>query len=97
MDIHNVTEFTNFISSNNLIIGDSTLKQVVDCINNYRAACVCYKVDDKKGIYDSCNRLYKHIVKQIVPRLKSEFLSKTSERQISFYDDQNQLIAIVSR
>ena len=97
MDIHNVTEFANFVITNNLISGDSTLKQVADCITNYRAACACYKVEDKKKIYESCNRLYHHTVKHIVPRLKSEFLSKTSERQISFYDDQNQLIAIVSR
>ena len=97
MDIRNVTQFATFISEHNLTNNDSSLKQVVECLNTYKAACACWKREDKLKIYDTCNRVYYHSVKHVVPRLKNQFLAATQERQIAFYDDHNQLIGIISR
>ena len=97
MNIRNVTEFAAFISQHNLVQGDSTLQQVINCINTYKAACSCWKAEDKQKIYDSCNRVYFHAVKHIVTNLKASFFAVVPERQITFYNDNNQVIAIISR
>ena len=97
MNIQNITEFATFISANNLVGNDSSLVQIIECLNTYKAACACWKKEDKMMMYDTCNRVYHHAVKHVVPRLKAQFLAATPERQISFYDDHNQLIGIISR
>jgi len=97
MDIGNVTQFAAFISANNLINLDSSLSQVVRCMDTYNAACNCHKREDKLEIYASCNQTYYHAVKNVIPKLKTQFLATTQERQIAFYNDQHQLIGIMSR
>ena len=97
MNIKNVTEFATFISQHNLAALDSSLQQVVNCLNGYKAACSCWKAEDKAKVYDTCNRVYYHAVKHVVPKLKTSFFAVVPERQISFYNDNNQVIAIISR
>ena len=95
MDIRNATQFANFVSKGNLVNLDMTFQQVVFCINNYNAACNCWKAEDKKKLYDNCTVTYMNAVKSVVPRFK--FLSKTEERQIQFYTDNGALIGLVCR
>ena len=97
MDIRNATQFANFVSKGNLVNLDMTFQQVVFCINNYNAACNCWKAEDKKKLYDNCTVTYMNAVKSVVPRFKNEFLSKTEERQIQFYLDNGSLIGLVCR
>jgi hypothetical protein len=97
MDIRNVTQFVNFLEGNGITRMDSSFLQVIQCIQNYTAACSCYKREDKVKIYNMCNGVYHNAVRNVIPRLKHEFLSKISERQISFYNDNGQLIGIISR
>ena len=97
MDIRNVTQFAAFISNNGLQSMDGMLRQIVDCITGYAAACNCYKVEDKQRMYGACNRMYLDAVRHIVPRFKNEILAKIPDRQISFFSDNGTLIAIVSR
>jgi hypothetical protein len=97
MDIRNATQFANFVSKGNLVNLDMTFQQVVFCINNYNAACNCWKAEDKKKLYDNCTVTYMNAVKSVVPRFKNEFLSKTEERQIQFYTDNGALIGLVCR
>jgi hypothetical protein len=97
MDIGNVIQFVSFINANNLINLDSSLSQVVRCMDTYSAACNCHKREDKLEIYATCNQTYYHAVKNVIPKLKPQFLATTSERQISFYNDQHQLIGTISR
>ena len=97
MDIRSPTEFARFLSATELSRLDSIFSQLVTCINNFAVACTCYKREDKMKLYGVCTKLYVDGVRHIVPRFKNEFLSKTSDRQIAFYTDQGQLIAIVSR
>jgi len=97
MNIANVTQFVSFIDSNNLTILDTGLLQVVQCLHTYKSACDCYKNEQKQNIYNQCNAAYRNAVLEIVPRLKTQFLSKTPERQIAFHDDRGGVIAIISR
>jgi hypothetical protein len=97
MDIRNATQFANFVSKGNLQNLDMTFQQVVFCINNYNAACNCWKAEDKKKLYDNCTVTYMNAVKSVVPKFKNEFLSKTEERQIQFYTDNGALIGLVCR
>lgn len=96
MNIANVTEFAAFVGNNNLMGLDSSLAQVIQCINNYKSACNCWKREDKQKLYNNCNAIYYNCVKMVIPRLKKEFMSKTTDRQISFYGENSQLIGIVS-
>ena|ERR1035437_895397 len=97
MDIRNATQFANFVSKGNLQNLDMTFQQIVFCINNYNAACNCWKAEDKKKLYDNCTVIYMNAVKNIVPKFKNEFLSKTEERRIQFYTDNGALIGLVCR
>ena len=97
MDIRNVTQFANFVNSTHLVGLDASFLQIVQCLNGYNAACNCYKKEDKLNMYAKCNAAYHQAVKHVVPKLRHEFLSKTGERNISFYNDQGQLILSVTR
>ena len=96
MKINNVTEFATFISTHNLTNGESSLEQVIECLNTYKAACSCWKNEEKLEMYNNCNRIYYHAVKNVIPNLKRQFLAITEERQISFFNDAGQLIGIIS-
>jgi len=97
MDIRNVTQFANFVSSTNLVGLDTSFLQIVQCLSGYSAACNCYKKEDKLNMYVKCNKAYHQAVKHVVPKFRHEFLSQTGERQISFYNDQGQLISVMTR
>lgn len=97
MDIRNVTQFVNFLSSNGLGTADTLFVQVTQCLHNYEHACNCYKKEDKMALYNACKRLYIDAVNGVVPKMKNVFLSKTTERQIAFYTDEGSLISILSR
>lgn len=86
-----------FVSANNLVQLDQNFIQLVNCINNYAASCNCHKKSDKDDLYRTCTKMYLDGVRHVVARFKNEFLSKTGERQIAFYSEQNQLILIISR
>lgn len=97
MEIRNPTQFARFLSDNDLMKLDSTFVQLVKCINEFATACTCHKREDKMRIYSACNKLYFVGAQHVAPRLKNEFLSKTTDRQISFYTEQGQLLSILSR
>lgn len=97
MDFKNPTEFARFLSDNELSRLDSTFSQLVNCINNYAAACTCDKREDKLRMYGVCTKLYQDGVQHVVPKFKNEFLSKTTDRQLAFYTESGQLITIISR
>jgi hypothetical protein len=86
-----------FLSANNLVQLDQSFIQLVHCINNYAASCNCHKKSDKDDLYRTCTKMYLDGVRHVVSRFKNEFLSKTGERQVAFYSEQNQLILIISR
>jgi hypothetical protein len=97
VDIKNVTQFSNFITSNGLMQLDGIFSQIVQCLATYSSACNCYKVQDKQLMYANCNKLYANAVAHIVPRFKNIILPKIADRQISFYMDNGTLISTISR
>lgn len=97
MDIRNVTQFASFISANGFQQLDGILRQAVDCLTGYSAACNCYKVEDKQRMYAACNKLYMDAVRHVIPRFKNVILAKIPDRQITFYSENGTLITIVSR
>lgn len=97
MDIRNATQFANFLTKAGLQNLDITFQQVIFCINNYSAMCNCRGAADKKKLYDNCTTTYKNSVQNVVPKFKTEFLSKIEDRQISFYLDNGSLIGLVCR
>ena len=97
MDIRNATQFANFISAAGLQNADMSFQQIVFCVNNYKSACNCWKAEAKKALYNNCTVIYTNAVRTIVPKFKTEFLSKTTDRQIQFYLDNGSLIGLVCR
>jgi len=97
MEIRNPTEFARFLSANDLAKLDNTFIQLIQCINNFSTACSCHKREDKLKIYAVCSRLYLDGARHLASRFKTEFLSKITDRQISFYTEQGQLLCILSR
>lgn len=96
MDIKNPTQFATFISNNGLSGLDPIFNQIVICMNEFIRACDCHKREDKENIYLNCNKLFVQSVK-VASRFKTQFLACTSERQILFYTENGNVIAIMSR
>jgi hypothetical protein len=97
MDIRNVTEFSNFVQTKNLTRLDATFQHMVNCVEEYRRGCDCWRRSERDAQYQKCTKQYLSIVRGIVPRFKNEFLAQTTERQICFYTENGQLIIILSR
>lgn len=97
MEIRNTTQFASFLRGNGFQVLDGMFLQVVNCIDNYSAACNCYKEADKRFIYETCCKLYETSVRHLAPQFRNQFLSKTTDRQISFYTDSGVLITVMSR
>lgn len=97
MEFRNPTTFAQFVSANDLARLDGGFIHLIHCINNYGASCNCQKREDKQKMYDVCTKMYINLAKHVVGKFKTEFLSKTTDRNISIYTEQGQLITIVSR
>ena len=96
MTIKGAIQFSDFVSAHGLADQDSLFRQIVNCTNNFKAACNCYNKEDKLRMYDTCNRLYSEAVRNVIPKLKMVVLSKIPERQISFYYDRGDLIKLIT-
>ena len=97
MDIRNATQFSNFVKAAHIESLDMAFQQVVMCVNNYAGACNCWKAEVKQRLYDDCTRKYMDAVRNAVPRLKSQILDKTSDRQITFFLDNRTVIGLICR
>jgi hypothetical protein len=97
MDIGNVTQFVNFVSANNLGRLDSSIQAIVNCMDEYRRGCNCWRSNERDANYQKCNKQYLSVARTIVPRFKNEFLAHTTERQISLFTENGNLIVILSR
>ena len=97
MEIRNVTQFASFVGNNGLSTLDSKFRQVVICMGDFLRHCDCHRRADKDRIYQNCNRMYLEAAREAAGRFKNQFLDKTSDRQISFYSEGGNLIAIASR
>lgn len=97
MDIRNVAQFSNFIKNNDLMKLDMSFQQVVMCTDKTAKSCNCWKAEDKRKMYDNCTRIYMNAVRSVIPKFKSNFLSKTTDRQIQFHLDNGSLIGIICR
>jgi len=87
MDIRTPTELARFISSNNLGGINTSFQQLIQCINTYSAWCNCEKKDEKEKLYVACKTLYSQSAVHLIPKYKTEFLLKTPDKKIMFYDD----------
>lgn len=97
MDIRNATQFANFIQQSGLAMKDMAFQQVTFCVSQLGKMCNCWKAEDKKKLYDNCTLTYINAVKNVVPRFKEDFISKTEDRTINFYTENGALIGIVNR
>jgi len=88
MDIRNLTQFYNFIKSNNLVELDMTFQAFSRCVDDYTAMCNCGSKDKKKNKYDECNRLYIQSVSSAI-KLSRQFLEKTGQPINFYYDEMN--------
>ena len=92
MDIRNVTQYAAFLKGNDLVRLDGMFQQVINCAGNYSAGCNCYKMEDRRRLYEICNKLYIDSARHFGHLFRHEFLSKTAERQINIYTEGGQLI-----
>jgi hypothetical protein len=97
MDIRNATQFSTFVANNGLTDLDPVLRQIVSCIGDFARHCNCHGRAAKAAIYVNCCILYNQGAKLASTRFKDAFLSKTTDRNISFFADNGELIATVTR
>jgi len=87
MDIKNVTEFRNFVSSNGLANSSPEVTAAILCVMDYERGCSCWKNDERKKIYNNCKILYSRAVSVVVRNLRHQFISKTADQIMTFYQD----------
>ena len=87
MDIRNVTEFRNFVTSNGLGGSHPSVQAVVICVMDYERGCNCWKTKDRQVIYNNCRILYAKAVAVVTSSLQAHFLKHSSGGKISFYQD----------
>ncbi len=97
MDIRNTTQFSSFLSANGLTGLDSVFGQLVTCMGDFNRTCDCHGRANKNAIYVRCCGLYVHGAQLAASTYRNQFLSKTSETQISFFADNGELIARANR
>lgn len=97
MQINNVTQFVNFLSSNSFQDLDTMFIQTIQCVSKYSSTCSCYKAEDKMKMYNLCCKLYLDSVVHVIPKFKNIILQKIPEGKITFLNDNGSVIAIVSR
>lgn len=87
MDIHNVTEFRNFINGNKLSGLDPAIAAVGVCVTDYERGCSCWKAGDRQKIYNNCKALYIKAVGIIVTKFATQFSEKVVDKKITFSQD----------
>lgn len=68
----------------------------VDCVLDMQG-CSCTTRDEKLKRQQHCSKLYNELARWVSSNMTHDFLTKTSDRQISFYTDSGDLIIIMSR
>jgi hypothetical protein len=85
MDIRNVTEFRNFVNSNQLRGLHKDIEAVSICVMEYERECNCWKNNDRQKIYENCKSLYTKAVGTVINSFKPHFLSHVSDQNLTFY------------
>lgn len=96
MNIHGPVEMYNIILSMGIIDKSPIFRNLANCVIDMKN-CACTGRDEKIKKHQHCNKLYVDMIRSIFPSMKSEFLNRTSERQLSFYTESGELLIIVSR
>jgi len=96
MDIHNVTEFRNFVNANKLNSLSPEIAAVANCVTDYERGCNCWKAGDKQKIYNNCKILYVRAIGVIITGFASQFAERSFDKTVKFSQD-GMAIGSVSR
>lgn len=96
MRINGANEMYNLLRTTGLIDKNPITKGFVNCILSIQG-CACTSRSERLKIQQHCNKLYVELARWASSNMIHDFLTKTSERQISFYTDSGDLITIMSR
>ena len=97
MDIRSATNFLSLVQQYGMKDLHPLFNQLENCLNNYDAACDCYKRNDRVEMYRKCNNIYCESIRSVIPSLRLQFLMKTGEHRISFYTEHGALLMTISR
>lgn len=87
MDIHNVTEFRNFVNNNQLRNLHADIDAVANCVMDYERGCNCWKENQRQKLYDNCKTLYRRAIGIISTTYKPHFMKYVTDQQLNFYID----------
>jgi hypothetical protein len=96
MNIKGITTFVHFSSQNGLIKIDPELQSLYNCVEEYKKLCGCDPEKIKTQKWNRCSAIYNNFMRKI-NQYKSQFLSKTNENSITFFNDSNNRIITISR
>jgi hypothetical protein len=96
MNVNGTIGMYNLIRTMGLIDKNPQTRGFIDCVLSIQG-CACTARDEKLRRKQHCNKLYVELARWASSNMVHDFLSKTSERQISFYTDSGDLIIIMSR
>ena len=87
MDIRNATEFRNFLNIAQLRGLHQSFDAVCHCMMDYERGCDCWKSNQKQKVYENCKMMYQNAVALAMCSYKGQFLARTPDGQICFFQD----------
>jgi hypothetical protein len=88
--------FTSFVEANGLININPEVAALCQCVTEYKRMCDCDPPKTRADKMNKCTSIYMNFIRR-VGDYKTQFMSKTDESSISFYNDSNQRLATISR
>lgn len=96
MDIHNATEFRNFVNVSGLGALNPQIAAVSSCVADYERGCSCWKAGDRQRIYDNCKALYIRAIHLVVNQYAVQFAERAFDKKLTFSQD-GVIVGTVSR
>ena len=95
MKIGTLSEFYNFIKTNNLLSQNNTLMQICICADQVKNICSCKPKEKSQKLFECSNR-YSTIVKNLDEETKNLLLSQSSDNIIEFFNNNSEHITTIS-
>ena len=95
MKIGTLSEFYNFIKTNNLLSQNNTLMQICICADQVKNICSCKPREKSQKLFECSNR-YSDVIKNLNEETKNLLLSQSSDNTIEFFNNNSEYITTIS-
>jgi hypothetical protein len=97
MDIHNVTQFYNFLARTGLVDHIPNGRLLMSCIDEYKYKCGCERDKNKTAVYNRCKSLYEDMVRNLNNVTITLIFQRIPDLSVAFRQEGNQHLRTIVR